>query len=624
MSIKSFVVPESETSDIGLKNINMQRLGQIVALAGKNGSGKTRILSKLVYFLNLRTEILPTIPNLIQNISSLKEAIGSHTDTNSEHAQSANSFQLRLEQGTKRLAIDSTTPLKPLSFVPKSLPLNDPSSFSINQNIESYSTAKTPGLEKYHLSCLPYILYLQTKWWDASHQNQKGSEEKKLKAIDDYNNLKDLISKILNTQLDRTEEGIPTLFGQHYAHAGLSDGQNILLQICVAMHAQNSKLSDTIFILDEPENHLHPSAVIDIFQSLSNLAPNAQIWVATHSVPLLAYISNFDPMSIWYVEDGMISNAGRSPERVLKTLLGDQDRLQQLHNFAGLPSQLALSTYAAESLLPPKTLSYGDKDPQISQIQRMISDTVNTFPVQILDYGAGKGRLLNGLAVELANRSKSIESHIDYYAYDPGTNDHDYCSQVIKSFYHDKKTRLFQSPEDFFCHKKEQSITIAIMCNVLHEIAPSDWLNTFSQGALLDRALSADGYLLIVEDQRIPVGEKAHPLGFLVLDTPHLKVLFSVTEKDIANKKFIADDARNDERLKAHLIAKSLLNRVTTQSIFSAIEALRETAKNNIKKLRKTESTSTYKNGQLHGFWTQQFANASLYIDENRSQTIQL
>jgi hypothetical protein len=71
--------------------------------------------------------------------------------------------------------------------------------------------------------------------------------------------------------------------------------------------------------------------------------------------------------------------------------------------------------------------------------------------------------------------------------------------------------------------------------------------------------------------------------------------------------------AGGDGRLKAHLISKSLLSRISSDSINSSIRQLKETAKDGIKNLR--ELPPTYANGQLSGFWTQQFANASLFLD---------
>ncbi|NKI72519.1 hypothetical protein GN109_24150 [Collimonas pratensis] len=151
----------------------------------------------------------------------------------------------------------------------------------------------------------------------------------------------------------------------------------------------------------------------------------------------------------------------------------------------------------------------------------------------------------------------------------------------------------------------------------MHEIPPSAWLPIFSKNSLIQRALKDDGHLLLVEDQRIPVGEKAHEHGFLVLDTAQLKTLFCITEADIHSKLFVPDDCREDGRLKAHLIAKSLLARITPASRTNAIEQLRVEAMHQIQNIRK--QAATYANGQIHGFWTQQLANAYLYLTENQS-----
>jgi len=45
MKFNRIQFPKTETSEVGLKEINVERLGNVVALIGKNGSGKTRILN---------------------------------------------------------------------------------------------------------------------------------------------------------------------------------------------------------------------------------------------------------------------------------------------------------------------------------------------------------------------------------------------------------------------------------------------------------------------------------------------------------------------------------------------------------------------------------------------------
>ncbi len=152
------------------------------------------------------------------------------------------------------------------------------------------------------------------------------------------------------------------------------------------------------------------------------------------------------------------------------------------------------------------------------------------------------------------------------------------------------------------------------MCNVLHEIPPNEWLTLFSQDSLIYRALKESGYVLIVEDQRIPTGERAHQFGFLVLDSPHLRTLFGITSADIGKNLFLSHDFRSDGRLKAHLISKSLLGRISSETRRKAISELQATAKDQIRRTRL--QPPSYLIGQMHGFWTQQFANASLYLEE--------
>jgi hypothetical protein len=152
--------------------------------------------------------------------------------------------------------------------------------------------------------------------------------------------------------------------------------------------------------------------------------------------------------------------------------------------------------------------------------------------------------------------------------------------------------------------------------HVLHEIPPSEWLELFDNTSLIGRSLKDSGCLVIVEDQRIPIGEKAHKFGFLVLDTEHLSILFSVTKEDCDNGLFQVFDQRDDDRLKAHKISKQLFNRLQPKTRDLAIQELCKTAKLEITALR--EKKPIYLNGLLHGFWTQQFVNASLWLDKQR------
>lgn len=617
MLIQEFFAPANEVSDLGLQEINMSRLGRFVALAGKNGAGKSRILNKLELYAGMRVSGRGQLSMWRQNLASASNALKNQPTNANRPAweESVKDYRNQIARATERIIAEESAEFKAIRFVPKDLSLQDPRNHAGRELVSRFSQAKSVGLNGYEQCCLFYIQQLQARWWNAGHQLFSGSLGEKAEVLQEYEGFQALILRMLGIKVERNLDGEPTLFGKPIPDAGLSDGQKVILQLCVALHAQHSQLDDTIFLLDEPENHLHPSAVIDLLKSLYETTSSSQIWVATHSIPLLAYIASIEPTSLWYVNEGGVRNAGRHPEIVLDSLLGDEERIGQLNSFTSLPAQLAAINYATESLSAPKVVSGGEKDPQISQIHQVISKLAEGRLLNILDFGAGKGRLLEGLAATSEEVGQDLSTVIDYYAFDAYPDGRDACLRVIRTHFPDSSLRHFVSREDFFSHKNDGCIDIVVMCNVLHEISPKDWLDIFSDQSIVSRALNENGYLLLVEDQRIPVGELAHEHGFIVLDTSHLRMLFSVSEEDHRNGFFLCNDARGDGRLKAHLISKSLLCRITSESRKKSIDALRATAKNEIKKLRNGR-VGSYADGLLHAFWTQQFANTSLYLDE--------
>lgn len=619
MLIKKFFAPAQEVSDIGLQEINMPRLGRFVALAGRNGSGKSRILNKVEHYVLQRFNMVDSVSAIQKNIEDY--AVSIKSEPGSIHLRAwidaKKSLETQLQLISERVfSFSESNKFKSVRFVPKNLQLQDPRNHQIGELTSRFQQAKAPGLNGAENNCLFYIQQLQVRWWNADHQRFPGTAQEKETAIADYEGLKTIIFNLLGVSLDRNIDGDPILYGRRIADCGLSDGQRIILQLCVALHAQRSEFDNTVFLLDEPENHLHPSAAIDLLKSLYGTTGNSQIWVATHSVPLLAYIASVDPMSLWCVENGSVSNAGRHPQKVLNSLLGDEEQIGHLNAFTGLPAQLAAINYASESLLPPKTILSDGRDPQVSQIQKVITDLAGSSSLNLLDFGAGKGRLLEGLAIELLaeNPSQQLSEVLNYYAFDPFLDDRDVCSKVIGTYYSTDRNRYFNYSEDFFSNNEDGCLDIVVMCNVLHEISPRKWIDLLSSQSLINRGLKEDGYLLVVEDQRIPVGESAHEYGFIVLDTSHLRTLFAIKDIDVTDSLFSWSDAREDGRLKAHLISKSLLSRISSDTIKNAITQLKETAKAKIRILR--ASKPTYANGQLHGFWTQQFANAELYLSE--------
>ena len=95
--------------------------------------------------------------------------------------------------------------------------------------------------------------------------------------------------------------------------SGLSTGTKALLLSMFPLYRVDTK--DAIVLIDEPERSLFPDMQIDLMQHYQNLAPEAQIIVATHS-PFIA--ASFDPEErfiLYFDNKGEVSvRSGESPK----------------------------------------------------------------------------------------------------------------------------------------------------------------------------------------------------------------------------------------------------------------------------------------------------------------------
>ena len=635
MRITKVDIPKSDNS-YGLEHIKMDRLGQIVLIAGKNGSGKTRILNKIIETLNTKPTnswIADAKRQLEQNINTLKsweielsknkDLILRLTDQQQINVfdRQINDYTNAIEQKkieiknaegvvnwnfieTSELAEQYTS----IPFVPKNLDLKDCNSYPKNQILSYATQISNVGIASLPQGTFAKIQVIQDRWFNATHQHLQVSKEEQESAINDYEKLCQLTQIFLNTNIRRTLDGEPTLFGFPMGQSKLSDGQKVLLQLCMAIYSQETALKDLILILDEPENHLHPSVIIEMLDRIQESNSNGQIWIATHSIPLLAH---FDPSLIWYVENNKIGHAGKIPEKVLHSLLGNDDEIAKLQDFISLPAQYASSRYAFECLIEPPTVMTTSDDPQTHQIRAELLQLSENGKLRVLDYGAGQGRLISNLFdLEIADNAQ-LTDKLDYIAFDKYDNDKKLCENSIKKVFGSSDNRYFNDFNQLLSRYDKGSFNVIVMCNVLHEIDPKEWLKLFSEDGQITTLLADNGLLLLVEDYQMPIGEKAYQKGFLVLDTPQLKDLFKITESDI---DFKFSDQKGDGRLKAHQIPKSCLIRIDEHSRLESLKSLSNTAREKVLEIRIKEQN--YQNGKLHGFWTQQFANAQLNIAE--------
>jgi ABC-type phosphate transport system ATPase subunit len=448
----------SATINDGLEDIKMRCLNRIVILAGANGSGKSRLLRR---------------------VEQCNEHWGYEYDTPS--------------------------PLAPINFVSKILHLNDSSEMNKGWIIQAAKEATNPGIDNIATKICEYIQHIQNRWWSTSHQWSTEGELIRNEANENYQLLSELIKTVLGESLSHDSNNDATLFNNTIGKAQLSDGQITLLQWCTALHAQGKRIAELILLMDEPENHLHPESMIETLDRIIAANKNGQIWIATHSVPLIAalYKNHSSDVSLYFMDKGKVEYASEKPDKVLNSLMGGKGNIPALREFIDLPEILANYRFAAQCLEQPAVLRNStNDDPQGNIIDSDISSSTSTL--KILDFGCGKGRLLEYLFVK---HYSDLSSRLDYVGWDDSQKYDAECKQIIEKVYPNDNNRWFCDKDEFFAKYPGQQFDRVILCNVLHEIAPKDWLGLFSKDSIISSSLKDSGDLLIIEDHLMPQGE---------------------------------------------------------------------------------------------------------------------
>ncbi len=450
MRILDILLSEDQLQRVGIDPkgilcpIYMPRMGKFVVLAGANGAGKSRLLkmidSILVLFESLgeSDSVQTAIEKYSKYVVSEQEAIKrieslstsaplkeDVLDILASHRANEKNFQGTLDNYKNNLATWNLLTLakkykagKPVFFVPENAELHDVEGFTLAQiqsNAESCALASNGSTQKTASSYLLYILRRARNSQFAALNGKSTPDD--VVAIESGNELMKLVSAMLgeNSQLTIDRDDHIQLFGRGDFYTTLSHGQRVLLKLAIQLHAQKVVLSDALIILDEPENHLHPAALSQVIDVLLNEVTTGQVWIATHSVPLISRLVAKDPMSLWYMADGKISHAGRRPEMVLEGLIGNETEVSMLREFTDLPAKLASNRFAAECLLSPTTVGPKTGDKQQLQMVDALKRIADGKPLRVLDFGAGQGRLLASL------REEDLLDRVDYFAFDlPG------------------------------------------------------------------------------------------------------------------------------------------------------------------------------------------------------------
>lgn len=640
-----------ESMGIGLPTLPMDEplqlrdFGQCVVIAGKNGSGKTRLLTLLAGVA--RKYVTPEARrqaefNIEQTLQAVQDyqahiqRIETHGLRDGENPGQPEQFQRELaareaqiQRERQPLAIADALTMsgeglpKGVFFVPKSTALSDPADGRESEaNQQASQFASGLDAEGAHIGAPAYARAVM-----RAATNERGARVRTLKTdkhdaeTEPMAAFTSLLGDDVRFELGETQNLKVEGLTERYESL-LSEGQRVLFQLACMLHARQASLKHCIVFLDEPENHLHPAVLNDLVDRLRDVLTDGQIWIATHSVPLVAHLSATDPDCLWFAEGGKFSRAGRAPGKVLNSLLGGPVGAARVHDLTLLASRYASFLLLRQCLLPPGVIGYGGKDPQLDQIREVLDKLRSPDrPLSLLDFGAGKGRLLDAMAD--AAGGKALIDHIDYVAYERDGADARHVQVECERLYGaEGGRRAFDSLEAVQKARGGKFADIAIVCNVLHEVRPAEWLDEFGPDSALARLVKDDGFVLFVEDYAIPVGERAHEHGFLLLDEPELRLMFDITEDDITLGRFNRNDHPEPGyrgRLIAHAVSARCLMRLSAKTRWKAIRALHDRSLSRLQTLlkHKHDNKTASSLGRESALVTQLVANSALWLRDN-------
>ncbi|HUQ02145.1 MAG TPA: AAA family ATPase [Kofleriaceae bacterium] len=448
--------------------------------------------------------------------------------------------------------------------------------------------------------------------WNATHPDVAHAVKKA--ASGRAQRFCELVESLLGGPLDwvvteDTLEPRPLFRGMRFEPNKLSPGERVLLDWAVVLHLRDeANLGGRVVLIDEPEQHLHPDVCWKAIGRLrEELGPDGQLWIATHSLPLVAQA---EPTDLFFVEGGSLVRASNTPSRVWSSLLGSTEGRDRMLAFLDGDTDLACARYAAQCLVPPVVKAgtkSSAKDPQGEQLLRTLSARRGRSPLRVLDYGAGKGRLAAFLAERL--REGPVNPRLVYVAYNDeatsGDADRTACADAIAKLnringvtatYTEDPTELHARPRDHF--------DVVVLANVLHEIPTQDWLTVFHHVA---QCGTKNSVVLVIEDQEPRVGELPHPKGYLILDKQEWRTLL---DDDIVEDR----QSWNGRDLTAFEIRASSLSGVTADRMTDALHAVRRRCKSRILRLRQSTEGSI-EQGRRHALFAIMHVNATLGLD---------
>lgn len=424
----------------------------------------------------------------------------------------------------------------------------------------------------------------------------------KFKKLNQY--LLDAVGRELCEPVDRkmiemiryNKDGTQRKLAVEEAIREFSPGERILFYLGIFIfYLEQLPDKEVILLIDEPELHLHPKALIALMELLTKSSAISQLWVASHS---LFIMPQFPFEQIIHFDESHIRPLNRN---TYKSIYDDLVGLENIDVYELLKSveNWAYYQFVVECFFLPKSVSTVKKnDEQVCKLLSHIQEIQEHEPIKVLDYGAGQYRLWECL-LQMLHEPEKRNQLLQYDAYEPYPRGKP-----------PKGVTAYKSKADI----KRGTYDVVVLMNVLHEIDPTEWQDTFQ---LIASLLKENGALVFLEVHSLTNGEQPYgQAGFLLLQDTQVFKLFP-------NATVVNNDSNREDKSNCWVIPRDDLINITTKDICAAIRSLEECCEHQLQVLDKARvemAQKPQKNNELtvhlaarkYAFLSQQYINAHL------------
>ncbi len=248
MKITDVNIPKDYPTHDGLETIQMFSLGQIVLVAGRNGSGKSRLLEKIAktFRTQASTDNIAVEKALLskaqENVRRFEEKIKhwanpafNPTIKGEERAIRVTGLiqmKKKAEETVSRkrqlldqifLGVEGDAKARDIiHFVPKQLNLEDPKNLRPKDLERRSVNANSLGIQNINENALPKIQDLHQQYLIATHQNTRLRKDQTDTICAEYRRLQSTLKKLIGASLGGDDRGAATLFDFPIGEARLS------------------------------------------------------------------------------------------------------------------------------------------------------------------------------------------------------------------------------------------------------------------------------------------------------------------------------------------------------------------------------------------------------------------